>query len=126
MKECDSCKACLNACPTRAIVPDRFLIHAERCITFLNEGTEEFPEWLDPSWHNSLVGCMRCQLVCPVNKRFVKWVEEGETFNAAETEIILSGVPLDRIPPDTADKLNRSYMAEYLDVLPRNLRALLR
>jgi len=126
MKECDSCKACLNACPTGAIVPDRFLIHAERCLTFLNEWTEEFPEWLDPSWHNSLVGCMKCQLVCPVNKRFVKWVEEGEDFNEAETEIILSGVPLDRIAPETAHKLKRSYMVEYLDVLPRNLRALLR
>jgi epoxyqueuosine reductase len=126
MKECDRCKACLNKCPTRAIVPDRFLIHAERCITFLNEWTEEFPEWLDPAWHNSLVGCMRCQLVCPVNKRFVKWVEEGEDFNEAETELILSGVPLDRIPPETTHKLTRSYMVEYLDVLPRNLRALLK
>jgi epoxyqueuosine reductase len=124
MKECDRCKACLNECPSRAIVPDRFLIHAERCITFLNEGTEEFPEWLDPTWHSSLVGCMKCQLVCPVNKRFVKWVEEGEDFNEAETELILNGVPLDRIPPETAHKLNRGYMLEYLDVLPRNLRAL--
>jgi epoxyqueuosine reductase len=126
MKECDRCKACLNACPTGAIVPDRFLIHAERCITFLNEDTTEFPAWIDPAWHNCLVGCMKCQLICPVNKRFVKWVEEGEDFNEAETEIILSGVPLDRIPADTAHKLNRSYMAEYLDVLPRNLRVLLR
>jgi epoxyqueuosine reductase len=126
MKECDSCKACLKACLTRAIVPDRFLIHAERCITFLNEWPEEFPEWIDPAWHNSLIGCMKCQLVCPVNKRFIKWVEEGEAFNEAETKIVLSGVPLDRIPPETADKLNRSYMVEYLDVLPRNLRALLK
>jgi len=126
MKECDSCKACLKACPTRAIVPDRFLIHAEKCITFLNEGTEEFPEWVDPAWHNSLVGCMKCQLVCPVNKRFIKWVQEGESFNEAETGLILNGVPLDHIPPETAHKLNRSYMAEYLDVLPRNLRVLLK
>jgi epoxyqueuosine reductase len=126
MKECDRCKACLNECPTRAIVPDRFLIHAERCITFLNEWGEEFPEWIDPAWHNSLIGCMKCQLVCPVNKRFIKWVEEGETFNEAETELILNEVPLDRIPPETAHKLNRSYMLDYLDVLPRNLRALLR
>jgi epoxyqueuosine reductase len=124
MRECDSCKACLKACPTRAIVPDRFLVHAERCITFLNESTDEFPEWVDSAWHNSLIGCMRCQLVCPVNKRFVKWVEEGEDFNEAETELILNGVPLDRIPPETAHKLNRGYMLEYLDVLPRNLRAL--
>ncbi|MGA2671347.1 MAG: 4Fe-4S double cluster binding domain-containing protein [Dehalococcoidia bacterium] len=126
MKECDKCKACLNECPTRAIVPDRFLIHAERCLTFLNEWREEFPEWIDPAWHNSLVGCMKCQLVCPVNKRFIKWVEEGEDFNEAETELILSGVPLDRIPPETAHKLNRGYMLDYLDVLPRNLRALLK
>jgi epoxyqueuosine reductase len=126
MKECDSCKACLKACPTSAIVPGRFLIHAERCITYLNEWPEEFPEWIDPAWHNSLVGCMKCQLVCPVNKRFIKWVEEGEAFGEAETELILDGVPLDRIPPETAHKLNHGYMLEYLDVLPRNLRALLK
>jgi epoxyqueuosine reductase len=126
MKECDRCKACLNECPTKAIVPDRFLIHAERCITFLNEGNEEFPEWVDPAWHNSLIGCMKCQLVCPVNKRLIKWVEGGESFDESETELILSGVPLDRIPPETAHKLNRGYMVDYLDVLPRNLRALLK
>jgi epoxyqueuosine reductase len=126
MKECDSCKACLKACPTRAIVPDRFLIHAERCLTFLNEWRGEFPKWIDPAWHNSLVGCMKCQLACPVNKRFIKWVEEGETFNEAETELILNGVPLDHIPPETAHKLNRSYMVNYLDVLPRNLRVFLK
>ena len=125
MKECDRCKACLNECPAKAIVPDRFLIHAERCITFLNEGNEEFPEWIDPAWHNSLIGCMKCQLVCPVNKRFIKWVEDGEDFKEAETQLILNGVPLDRVPPETAHKLNRCYMLEYLDVLPRNLRALL-
>jgi epoxyqueuosine reductase len=126
MKECAKCKACLNECPTRAIVPDRFLIHAERCITFLNEWKEEFPEWIDPAWHNSLIGCMKCQLVCPVNKRFIKWVEEGEAFNETESELILNGVSLDQIPPKTAHKLSHGYMLDYLNVLPRNLRALLR
>jgi epoxyqueuosine reductase len=126
MKECDRCKACLNECPTKAIVPDRFLIHAERCITFFNEESEEFPEWVNPAWHNSLIGCMKCQLVCPANKRLIKWVEEGESFDESETELILNSVPLNLIPPETAHKLNRGYMLEYLDVLPRNLRALLK
>jgi len=125
MAECDGCKACLNECPAKAIVPDRFLIHAERCITFFNEDTAEFPEWIEPAWHNSLIGCMRCQLVCPVNKRFIKWVEEGEDFDEAETQLILNGVPIDRIPAGTVGKLNRCYMMD-LDVLPRNLRALLK
>ena len=126
MKDCDKCRACLKACPTGAIVPDRFLIHAERCLTFLNEAKGEFPAWIDPAWHNSLMGCMKCQLVCPVNKQFVKWVEEGENFTEAETELILNGVPLDRMSPETVHKLNRCYMAEDLNLLPRNLRALLR
>jgi epoxyqueuosine reductase len=126
MKACDKCQACLNECPTGVIAQDRFLLHAERCITFVNEGNGEFPEWVDPTWHNSLVGCMKCQFVCPVNKRFIKWVEEGEDFDEAETELILSGASLDRIAPDTAHKLKRCYMHEYLDVLPRNLRALLK
>ncbi len=126
MKDCDNCKACLKTCPTGAIVPDRFLVHAERCITFFNEEPEEFPEWIDPAWHNSLVGCMRCQLVCPVNKPFVSWVEEGEDFDEAETQLILNGVPLDLLPPATVQKLNRCYMMEYLDLLPRNLGVLLK
>ena len=126
MKECDSCTACVKACPTKAIVSDRFFIHGERCLTFFNEDTEEFPEWVRPAWHNSLIGCMKCQLACPVNRPFVKWVEEGETFDEAETGLILNAVPLDRLPPETAHKLNRSYMVDYLDVLPRNLRALLK
>jgi len=126
MKACNKCQACLNECPTGAIVADRFLVHAERCLTFFNEGSEEFPEWIDPAWHNSLVGCTRCQLVCPVNKPFTSWVEDGEDFDEAETELILNKVPVDRLPPETVHKLNRCYMMEYLDLLPRNFRALLK
>ena len=77
LKTCDGCTACMDACPTGAIVSDRFLIHAERCITFHNERIEEFPEWLDSSWHNCLVGCLRCQWVCPENRDVRQWVEDG-------------------------------------------------
>jgi len=126
LKVCDACEACIAACPTGAIVPDRFLIHAERCITFFNEAEEEFPQWVDPTWHNSLIGCMKCQLVCPANERLVEWVEEGEAFDEAETEAILDGVPAEHLPPETIDKLKRGYMLDNLAVLPRNLRALLR
>jgi epoxyqueuosine reductase len=126
MKACNKCKACINGCPTGAIVEDRFLVHAERCLTFFNEGSEEFPDWIDRSWHNSLVGCMKCQLVCPVNKPFFKWVEDGEDFDETETRLILSRVPADHLPPETLHKLNRCYMTEYLELLPRNLRPLLK
>ena len=126
LKACSACQACLAACPAGVIVPDRFLVHAERCITFFNEAEEEFPQWIDPTWHNSLIGCMKCQLVCPANKHLVGWVEEGEAFDEAETTAILGGVPAERLPPGTVDKLKRGYMLGALDVLPRNLRSLLR
>jgi epoxyqueuosine reductase len=126
MKACNRCQACLKACPTGAIAQDRFQLHAERCLTFFNEGKEDFPGWIDPAWHNSLEGCMRCQLACPVNKPFFTWVEEGEDFDEAETGLILNKTPVDRLPRETVHKLNRSYMTEYLEQLPRNFRALLK
>ena len=45
MDRCQKCTACLHACPSGAIVPDRFLVHAEWCITFHNEkpGRVPFP-----------------------------------------------------------------------------------
>ena len=109
MKACNRCKACLNECPTGAIVADRFLVHAERCLTFFNEGSEEFPGWINRSWHNSLVGCMKCQLVCPVNKLFFNWVEDGEDFDETETRLILDKVGAERLPRETVHKLNRMF-----------------
>jgi len=106
MDACKDCTACLRSCPTGAISSDRFLLRAERCLTFHNEqpGAVAFPAWIDPSWHNSLVGCMLCQKACPQNSEVVDWVEDGPRFSAEETALVLQGVPLDRLPADTAAK----------------------
>ena len=48
----------MNKCPTKAIRQDRFLISAEQCLTFFNEKPDDFPEWVNPVWHNCLIGCM--------------------------------------------------------------------
>nr|NIN66000.1 FeS-binding protein [Anaerolineae bacterium]NIN96171.1 FeS-binding protein [Anaerolineae bacterium]NIQ78003.1 FeS-binding protein [Anaerolineae bacterium] len=73
MEACEKCTACLRVCPTGAITDERFLIRAERCLTFLNEkpGDVPFPAWVDPSWHNCPVGCMLCQKMCPENRDVV-------------------------------------------------------
>ncbi len=49
MEMCEKCKACFRNCPTGAISADRFILNAEKCLTFLNEKTSEvaFPTWLD-------------------------------------------------------------------------------
>ncbi len=126
MSDCSQCDACAQACPTGAIGSDRFLLHAERCITFHNERQMEFPAWLNPSWHNCLVGCMVCQKVCPANKAFRKGVAEGPVFSETETAAILQGNSRDLLPPGAVQKLEGLDMIEYANVLGRNLGVLVK
>ena len=128
LKRCQKCSACVRQCPSGAITPERFLLRAERCITYRNEkpGTIQFPGWLDPSWHNCLVGCMICQQVCPENKKFLNWIESGPEFSEEETDLISRGIPFDEIPAATKDKWTWLGLSEDFDVFPRNLRALLK
>jgi epoxyqueuosine reductase len=126
MERCQKCSACLRHCPTGAITSERFLLHAERCITFHNEKPSDvpFPAWLDASWHNCLVGCLHCQSICPESKDYLAWVEEGPEFSAEETALLVEGVSLDQLPAETTRKLEQSDLADLLDVLPRNLKVI--
>jgi epoxyqueuosine reductase len=127
MDACRKCSACLRGCPTGAIDPDRFLLRAERCLTFLNERPEHFPSWVDPAWHHRLFGCMRCQSVCPQNRRILGWTEDGDHFSEKETKLLLEGVPFSRIPPSLKRKFARfGCTARDYGMLPRNIKAVLK
>jgi len=123
METCRNCYACRQKCPTGAISSDRFLLRAERCLVFHNErkGAIPFPAWIDPAWHNCLVGCLHCQRVCPQNREFLHWIGETEEFSEGETELLLKGVQLSQLPATTAAKLKHLDLIESLDILPRNL-----
>lgn len=128
LERCASCTACQRQCPTGAIVPERFLVRAERCLTYHNERDAgvPFPDWVDPAAHECVFGCLRCQRVCPENKEFLDWIEPGPDFDQAETALLLEGGPRERLAPDTVRKLERTEMLEGLAQLPRNLAALLK
>lgn len=122
---CKKCNACVKSCPSGAILPDRFLINAGRCITRYNERSRlPFPEWLNPSWHNCLMGCLHCQRVCPENRNVKSWIEEGVEFSSQETALLMEGVPLDRLPAATAAKCKQIDLARIMFVFPRNLEVL--
>lgn len=124
MPECGSCRACIKACPAKCIDGGRFLIHADRCITRYNEAEGEFPEWLKDSWHNSVVGCMRCQAACPRNRDFMDKADGEVDFTPEETEAILESVPEDLLPDSLKQKLAALDLIEYYGILGRNLAAL--
>jgi epoxyqueuosine reductase len=127
LERCNDCGACTRLCPSGAIGNDRFLLHAERCIVFHNEkpAAVPFPAWVDGSWHNCLVGCLLCQKACPENKPYVRSFEAGAEFTEEETALLASGAPIDQMPAALADKIEKCDLAGLMDVLPRNLRALL-
>jgi len=121
LDRCESCVACLRHCPTGAITSDRFLLHAERCLTYHNEAAGDFPDWIDPSWHHCLIGCLRCQAVCPENRAVVEWFEEWAEFSEQETSLFMHRVPVDQFPAETAAKLQDLEINEDYRLLCRNL-----
>jgi len=121
LERCGRCSVCADSCPTGAISSDRFLLRAERCLTYLNEENGEFPAWLDPSRHHCLVGCMVCQAVCPENKRLPEWNEDVGHFSESETGLIMRRTPMSELPAATVEQLAMLDIVEYYDVLPRNL-----
>ena len=65
--KCGSCRKCLDACPTGALVQGGQL-NAKRCIAFLTQTKGFIPEEFREKIGNRIYGCDSCQTACPENK----------------------------------------------------------
>lgn len=109
---CGDCCACIDACPTDALVAPKQL-DARRCISYLTiEHKTALPESLRSSLGNRVYGCDDCQLACPWN-RFAPLSNETDfaprhgldnstlvelfAWNEDEFEARLAGSPIRRI-----------------------------
>lgn len=67
-EHCGQCTACIDVCPTQAIVAP-YELDARLCISYLTiEHEGSIPERLRPLMGNRIYGCDDCQLICPWNR----------------------------------------------------------
>lgn len=84
---CGTCRRCIEACPTDAIIRDG-VIDANRCISYwtIEHKGDAFPEAITENLNGWLFGCDICQDVCPWNIKFEQPTQESAFEARAWTE----------------------------------------
>ena len=73
---CGTCTACIDECPTDAII-EPYILDSNKCISYLTiEHRGDIPDNMKGKLDNSIYGCDICQEVCPWNIKFEKLTED--------------------------------------------------
>jgi epoxyqueuosine reductase len=86
-RDCGSCRLCVDACPTGALVQDGVL-DARLCLSYWTQARSAIPEPVREKMGASVYGCDICQQVCPWNRGVEKRGGKS-TFEAGEPLVSL-------------------------------------
>ena len=124
---CGTCRKCLDACPTAAIVAP-YIVDSKACLSYatIELRSAELPDNIKENLDGWLYGCDICQDVCPWN-RFEKPTDEAR-FEPRTDNVSSDLKTILALSPETyAAKFRRSAMKRTkLGGLQRNARALLK
>ena len=88
---CGTCTACIDACPTAAIV-EPYVVDGSRCISYATielDAAESIPEPIRENLDNWIFGCDVCQDVCPWNR----FAQQSDVTAFVPLEAFRDGVP---------------------------------
>lgn len=89
---CGSCTACIDECPTGAIV-NEYVVDANKCISYLTiENKSEIQDEYTGKFDNWIFGCDVCQDVCPWNNKFSKVTHLEGFVNSGNKEFSLDEI----------------------------------
>ena len=121
---CGTCTACIDACPTEAIVSP-YVVDGSKCISYFTiELKENIPQEMKGKMDDWIFGCDVCQDVCPWN-RFSKSHNEP-LFNPNPELLYMTKKDWEEITEDTFKKVfkNSAVKRTKLDGLKRNIKFL--
>ncbi|MBU1099775.1 MAG: tRNA epoxyqueuosine(34) reductase QueG [Bacteroidetes bacterium] len=102
---CGSCTACLDACPTGALV-EEYVLDASKCISNLTiENRGEIPAEFKGKFDGWIFGCDICQDVCPWNNKFGRETASAEFQDSTNIELNLE---------DVTQMTNSEFRKEYI------------
>ena len=118
---CGTCTACIDACPTEAIVAP-YLVDGSKCISYFTiELKENIPSEMKGKMDDWIFGCDVCQDVCPWN-RFSKQHNEP-LFNPNPELLSMTKKDWEEITADTFNKVfkNSAVKRTKFEGLKRNI-----